>query len=139
MKVLQIVEAAYRATLEEQDDTIIWVTHAMKGAGGDFSVRGYDYQSLGPKDNDGLVIGGENLLTGSLELDQSVAEKWSVALFADAGNAFDDFDDINLKFGVGAGLRWYSPLGPIRLDLAIPLADDAPDSFRIHITLGPDL
>ena len=108
-------------------------------AGGDFSVRGYDYQSLGPKDNDGLVIGGENLLTGSLELDQSVADKWSVALFADAGNAFDDFDDINLKFGVGAGLRWYSPLGPIRLDLAIPLADDAPDSFRIHITLGPDL
>jgi len=108
-------------------------------AGGDFSVRGYDYQSLGPKDSDGLVIGGKNLLTGSVELDQRFAEKWSVAVFADAGNAFDDFDAINLKFGLGAGLRWYSPLGPIRLDLAFPLADDAPDSFRIHITLGPDL
>ena len=42
------------------------------------------------------------------------------------------------KTGVGAGLRWYSPLGPIRLDVGVPL-DDAPDSFRIHITLGPDL
>lgn len=108
-------------------------------AGGDFSVRGYDYESLGPRDSAGNVIGGKNRLAGSVELDQRVAEKWSVAAFADAGNAFDDFDDINLKFAVGTGVRWYSPLGPIRFDIAIPLAADAPDSFRIHVTLGPDL
>jgi len=108
-------------------------------AGGDFSVRGYEYQSLGPVDASGRVAGGENLLVGSIELDQQVAEKWSVAAFVDAGNAFDDFNDINLKIGVGGGIRWYSPLGAIRIDVAFPLENDAPDSYRLHITLGPDL
>jgi translocation and assembly module TamA len=46
---------------------------------------------------------------------------------------------VSLKAGVGGGIRWFSPLGPIRLDVAVPLDRDAPDSFRIHITLGPDL
>jgi translocation and assembly module TamA len=108
-------------------------------AGGDFSVRGYDYKTLGPTDDTGAVIGGSHLLVGSLELDQRVAEKWSVAAFVDTGNAFQDFDDLGLKTSVGAGVRWYSPLGPIRLDLGFPLDSDAPDSVRIHITLGPDL
>jgi translocation and assembly module TamA len=57
----------------------------------------------------------------------------------DIGNAFQDFDDMNLETSVGGGVRWYSPLGPIRLDLGVPLDSDAPDSVRIHITLGPDL
>ena len=48
-------------------------------------------------------------------------------------------NDLNIEVGVGAGIRWFSVLGPIRLDFAVPLADDAPDSWRIHITLGPDL
>jgi translocation and assembly module TamA len=108
-------------------------------AGGDVSVRGYDYKNLGPRNISGEVIGGKHLLTGSIELDQRVAQNWSVAAFADGGNAFDDFDAIDTKFSVGAGVRWYSPVGPIRLDVAVPLADDAEDSFRIHITLGPDL
>jgi translocation and assembly module TamA len=55
----------------------------------------------------------------------------------DSGNAFDDFD-VDFKTGVGLGLRWYSPLGPIRVDFAHPL-DDASRSFRLHITLGPDI
>lgn len=108
-------------------------------AGGDVSVRGYDYQSLGPRNSSGAVIGGKHLLTGSIEFDQRIAENWSIAAFGDAGNAFDDFNDIDAKFSVGAGVRWYSPVGPVRLDVAVPLADEAPDSFRIHITLGPDL
>jgi translocation and assembly module TamA len=108
-------------------------------AGGDSSVRGYDYKSLGPRDDKGLVIGGSHKLTGSVELDQKVLANWSVAAFLDSGNAFDNFSGLNLKTGVGAGIRWYSPLGPLRLDIAVPLARDAPDSFRIHITLGPDL
>jgi translocation and assembly module TamA len=109
-------------------------------AGGDQSVRGYEYQSLGPKDPFGAVVGGGYLAVFSVELDQRVRDNWSVAVFVDTGNAFDNFDnDVSLETGVGAGIRWYSPLGPIRFDVAVPLASDAEDSYRIHITLGPDL
>lgn len=106
--------------------------------GGDTTVRGYDYKSLGPTDADGNVIGGSDKLAASIEFDQQVWGNWSVAAFVDIGNAFNSFSDTSLKTGVGGGIRWYSPLGPIRFDVGIPL-DDAPDSFRIHITLGPDL
>jgi len=104
-------------------------------AGGDNSVRGYDYESLGPEE-DGKVVGGTRLLTGTLELDVLLREKWSVALFADAGSAYDDSPDFSR--GVGLGLRWYSPLGPLRVDVAHPL-DDPNRAVRFHVTLGPDL
>ncbi len=108
-------------------------------AGGDYSVRGYDYQTLAPTDDQGKVLGGSHKLVGSVELDQRVSPNWSVAAFIDSGNAFDKFANVTLKTGVGAGLRWYSPLGPVRVDVAFPLDSDAPDSWRLHITLGPDL
>jgi translocation and assembly module TamA len=108
-------------------------------AGGDTSVRGYAYESLGPVDANGKVLGGSHKLVASVEFDQKVLENWSFAAFIDAGNAFDTFTNLDLKAGVGGGIRWYSPLGPIRFDVAVPLAKDAPDSWRIHVTLGPDL
>ena len=108
-------------------------------AGGDTSVRGYAYNSLGPTNPLGDVIGGENLMVGSIELDQRVSTDWSVAAFIDSGNAYDEFNNFNPATGVGVGIRWFSPLGPIRVDLAFPLEKDAPDDYRIHITLGPDL
>jgi translocation and assembly module TamA len=108
-------------------------------AGGDTSVRGYAYKSLGPTNPFGDVVGGENLLVGSIELDQKIAEDWAMAAFIDSGNAYDELKDFNTATGVGAGIRWISPLGPIRFDVAIPLEKDAPDDYRIHITLGPDL
>jgi len=108
-------------------------------AGGDVSVRGYAYQSLGPTDLLGAVIGGSNLLVGSVEIDQQVTENWSIAAFIDSGNAYDVFKDFDPATGVGAGIRWLSPLGPIRIDVAVPLEKDAPDDYRFHITLGPDL
>lgn len=108
-------------------------------AGGDNSIRGYEYKSLGPTDAEGKVVGGTDLLVGSVEIDQRVLDNWSVAAFVDLGNAFDNFQNLSLKTGVGAGIRWYSPLGPIRFDVGVPLDNNAPDSFRIHITLGPDL
>ena len=108
-------------------------------AGGDTSVRGYAYKSLGPTDPFGNVVGGENLLVGSIELDQEIAKSWALAVFVDSGNAYDDVNDFNAAPGVGIGIRWFPPLGPIRVDLAFPLEEDAPDEYRLHITLGPDL
>ncbi|HSS66842.1 MAG TPA: autotransporter assembly complex family protein [Gammaproteobacteria bacterium] len=106
--------------------------------GGDTSVRGYEYQSLGPKDDAGNVIGGKYLLVGSIEYEHPVVNKWSAAVFADAGNAFSDTDsNEGFKVGIGFGVRWTSPIGPVRLDLAHPVSE-AP-LFRIHFRLGPDL
>jgi translocation and assembly module TamA len=108
-------------------------------AGGDYSVRGYDYKTLGPTDAEGKVVGGSDQLVGSIEFDQRVFNNWSMAAFVDMGNAFDNFQNLSLKTSVGAGIRWYSPLGPVRFDVGVPLDNDAPDDWRIHITLGPDL
>jgi translocation and assembly module TamA len=106
-------------------------------AGGDNSVRGYGFETLGPTNEEGDVIGGSYLATFSVEFDRLISKKWSVAAFVDTGNAFDSLD-FDFKTGVGLGLRWYSPLGPIRLDVAHPL-DDPDRDYRLHITLGPDL
>lgn len=108
-------------------------------AGGDGNVRGYAYKSLGPTDAAGNVIGGANKLIGSIEFDARVSGNWSAAVFVDSGNAFNSFSGMVLKTSVGAGIRWYSPLGPIRFDVGVPLESDAPDTWRIHISLGPDL
>ena len=107
-------------------------------AGGDTSIRGYAFESLGPRDRQELVVGGRYLAVSSLEYEHALTEKWSVAAFADAGNAFDDFDE-GVKVGVGGGVRWQSPVGPLRVDVGFPLDEDSEDSFRIHVRFGPDL
>ena len=106
-------------------------------AGGDNSVRGYAFEELGPVDAEGKVIGGSSLATGSFEFEQPLRARWSLAFFVDSGNAFER-SKMDAKTSVGVGGRWQSPLGPIRLDLALPLEEDH-DSWRVHITLGPDL
>jgi len=106
-------------------------------AGGDTSVRGYDFETIGPVDDEGNVIGGAHQVVLSLEADWAVRENWAVAAFVDSGSAFND-GDIDMRTGVGLGIRWYSPVGPIRLDFAHPL-DDPDNDFRLHLTLGPDL
>jgi translocation and assembly module TamA len=107
-------------------------------AGGDQSIRGYDFRALAPEDPvDGTIIGGQQLAVASFEVDYRVRERWRLAVFTDAGNAFDRFDDVQIRQSVGIGLRWLSPIGPLRLDLAH--APDSNESFRIHITMGPDL
>ncbi|MGF1546245.1 MAG: autotransporter assembly complex family protein [Thiotrichales bacterium] len=105
-------------------------------AGGDGSVRGYAFKSLGPE-QDGEVIGGRHLLTGSLEFEYPVRDRWSVAAFTDVGNAFDTFADYELRSSVGVGVRWRSPIGPVRLDLAYGLERDS--GIRLHLSMGPDL
>jgi translocation and assembly module TamA len=104
-------------------------------AGGDNSVRGYDYQSLGPKDDTGKVIGGRHLAVGSLEIEKAFSSTWGLAVFYDAGNAFNELNQIELKQGTGLGIRLYTPVGPIRLDLAYQIGEKDPQ-FRIHFSLG---
>lgn len=106
-------------------------------AGGYQSVRGYDYQSLSPKNAEGDRIGGRYMLAGSLEYQYQFAEKWRWATFVDQGNAFNTLDLPSLKTGVGVGIRWISPVGPIRLDLAHALDDDG--GVRLHFSMGPEL
>ena len=106
--------------------------------GGDNSVRGYQYNALGTKNDEGEVIGGSHLAVVSAELDYLFLPSWSASIFVDAGNAFDTV--FELKRGVGIGLRWYSPVGPLRLDIAQPLdADDPKDQYRLHLSIGADL
>ena len=107
-------------------------------AGGDNSIRGYDIDELGPIDASDDVIGGTYLAVVTVELEHYFAGNWGVAVFADTGNAFGgDGSSTGLQTGVGAGVRWRSPVGPIRVDIAHPL-DDASNDFRLHLRIGPD-
>lgn len=106
-------------------------------AGGDESVRGFGYETLGPKDVDGNVIGGSNLLVASLEAERHLRGKLYGAVFVDAGNAFEG-TDIDPAVSAGLGLKWRSPIGPLRIYLAHPL-NKSSRSVRLHISLGADL
>ncbi|MBI3897163.1 MAG: outer membrane protein assembly factor [Gammaproteobacteria bacterium] len=106
-------------------------------SGGDVSVRGYAYNSRGPTDDNGNVVGGRNLLVGSVEYEQHITGKWAAAVFYDVGNAVNNFSD-PLDKGAGIGVRWRSPIGQIRVDVASAISE--PDKpLRLHIYLGPDL
>jgi len=106
-------------------------------AGGDRSVRGYAYNSLGPTDENGKVVGGSRLLEGGLEIERMVSANWGIAAFGDSGSAFSGSKP-DFSSGLGLGLRWFSPIGPVRLDFAHPL-DGSGSSIRLHIIFGPDL
>ena len=107
-------------------------------AGGDRSVRGYSFESIGPLNSDGRVIGGKNLLVGSAEVEHYFTRNWGIASFVDAGNAFDG-TDYSPKVGTGLGLRWRSPVGLIRIDLGTPVNDSQRRGVELHVVIGPDL
>lgn len=107
-------------------------------AGGDRSVRGYAYQSLGPKNFIGTVTGGKNLLSASVELERALFRDWGVAAFFDVGNAFNSLNSIRLYKGAGLGARYYTPIGALQLDVARQIGVDKP-SFRVHFTVGFEL
>ena len=104
-------------------------------AGGDRSVRGYTYQSLGPKDSSGNVIGGKNLFVASMEVEYSITRNWSMAAFYDVGNAFNSLDELRLAQGAGLGVRYYTPAGPVRVDVARQINVDHP-GYQLHISIG---
>ncbi|EIC29442.1 autotransporter assembly complex protein TamA [Methylomicrobium album] len=103
-------------------------------AGGMNSIRGYDYKELGPRDRTGAVIGGRYLSVLSAEYEHPILDNWGLAAFIDAGDAYNS-EGIDVKVGTGLGVRWYSPIGPIRLDFAVPL-NEAESSFQVHFAAG---
>ena len=104
-------------------------------AGGDTSIRGYAYQSIGPEQNS-EVVGGSSLLVGSLELDYAFAPEWAVAAFVDSGSAYDDKPQFYT--GVGAGIIYRSMVGPIRIYIGHPLEPENVE-WRLAVVIGPDL
>ncbi len=104
-------------------------------AGGDDSVRGYAYRSLGPKVG-GALLSGRVLLTGSAEVAHPISARFPTlwgAAFVDAGNAADHWKNLHPVLGYGVGLRWRSPVGPLRMDLAY--GDDV-HKVRLHLSVG---
>jgi translocation and assembly module TamA len=108
-------------------------------AGGGGSVRGYEYQALSPRNAINQIIGGRSLAEGAVELRAWLWDDIGIAAFVDAGSAssanFPDFEDVGV--GVGVGARYRTPVGPIRLDIAVPLDPPEGDSeFGIYVALG---
>jgi len=109
-------------------------------AGGGGSIRGYSYQSVGPL-SDGVPVGGKSLIEGSMELRLKVTERFGLAAFLDGGSAFTDklfSSEDPLRWGTGIGIRYYTPVGPLRLDVGIPLnkRQGVDGSYQIYISLG---
>jgi translocation and assembly module TamA len=104
-------------------------------AGGDTTIRGYAYKSLGPEDENGNVVGGKNLLVAGGEYNHRLMKHWVVAGFVDAGNAYNDsLDDIHV--GAGVGFRWLMDFGSLRVDLAWPVSNDELNLGDVIIHLG---
>lgn len=108
-------------------------------AGGDRSIRGYKYKSISPRDSNGKLTGASRMVTGSLEYQYNVTGKWWGAVFVDSGEAVNDFTKDDFKTGAGVGVRWQSPVGPIKLDFAVPVADKNEHGLQFYIGLGPEL
>lgn len=105
--------------------------------GGDQSLRGFDYKSLAPQ-IDGFKIGGQALAVGSLEYNYQFKEGWRAAVFSDFGNAYDTDFSNDIEYSVGLGVRWASPIGPIRIDVASGISDDN-HPIRLHFFIGSQL
>jgi len=128
-------------------------------AGGDRSIRGYSFQSVGPPlaedlipiararcaanpnmDCKDFIVGGKNLIVASAEYEYYFKPNWGIATFIDTGDAFTSFNSYEQKTGVGFGVRWRSPVGMVRADLGFPINRSETDSVvELHVVIGPDL
>lgn len=115
-------------------------------AGGSYSVRGWGRQQLGPQihnpaNDQRTPAGGNSKLEGSLELRFPIYKDFSGAAFGDFGNVWAEangFDLLDLKFSIGAGLRYMTPIGPLRVDLARKINKQFPEEsdFQVHLSIG---
>ncbi len=92
---------------------------------------------MSPTNDSGDLVGGQYMLTGSIEYGYQFLPSWRAAVFVDAGDAFDRMPDTFHK-GAGVGLRWISPVGPVRLDFAWAVSEPG-KPFHLHFSMGPDL
>jgi translocation and assembly module TamA len=108
-------------------------------AGGSGTIRGFRYQTVGPLFPDGNPVGGTSLDAATIELRQRLVGDWGAAFFADAGQASAQAEPLTgpLRIGAGAGVRYYTPIGPVRLDIAVPVTPiPHGDAFELYIGLG---
>ena len=108
-------------------------------AGGGGTIRGYRYQSVGPQFPDGNPIGGTAISAGTVEFRQRIGTSFGAAVFVDGGQVSANLKPLagTLRFGAGAGVRYYTPIGPIRLDIAAPIKRRRnDDAFEVYIGLG---
>ncbi|HZH42525.1 MAG TPA: autotransporter assembly complex family protein [Lysobacter sp.] len=117
-------------------DTLVDMPPSLRYyAGGDLSIRGYGWREVGPRYGD-YALGARNVVTASLQYEHYLDNGWGGAVFVDSGDAFDDRP--NWRTGIGVGVRWRSPVGLVRVDIARGL-DDADSPFTLHLNIGPDL
>ncbi|KGQ45645.1 membrane protein [Gallibacterium anatis] len=109
-------------------------------AGGDRSIRGYGYHKISPKDKNGELTGANRLFTASIEYQYQVKPKWWGAIFYDTGFASDRFAFNDLRKGAGIGMRWNSPIGAVKFDIATPINDkDDSKNIQFYIGIGAEL
>ena len=108
-------------------------------AGGSGTVRGYRYQGVGPQFPDTTPIGGTAMSAGSVEYRQRIGTNFGMAMFVDAGKVTDSLDPFggDYRVGTGAGVRYYTPIGALRFDVAVPVGrQPGDDRFEIYIGIG---
>lgn len=105
--------------------------------GGDQSIRGYSYESISPRDKNGKLTGGRYITTSSFQYAYPILPKWRLAAFIDAGTATNNYKD-PWKVGVGFGIHWLTPVGPLKVDLAFAVSEDG-SPWQVHFIMGPEL
>jgi translocation and assembly module TamA len=118
-------------------DTVVDLPPSLRFyAGGDRSIRGYDYREVGPRLGR-FGLGANNVITASTEFEHYFTTQWGGAVFVDSGSAFNGRTP-DWHTGVGVGVRWRSPVGPVRIDIAHGL-DHADSAFTLNLNIGADL
>lgn len=135
---LAMFDRRWQTILRGQIGKVFWASRLdvpndlLFRTGGDQTVRGYGYNTIGVEQDD-AIVGGTVLGVASAELVYWIRPEWGAAIFHDAGDATDSWSDFKLKHGTGIGARWRSPIGSINVDLAYAHETRQP---RIHFSIG---
>lgn len=109
-------------------------------SGGGGSVRGYEYQTVGPLNQDGDPLGGRSVIEAGLEFRARITDSIGLVPFVEGGNVYKGVkpEDFSLMWATGLGLRYYTAIGPVRFDFAVPLdkRENIDDDFQIYLSLG---